>query len=260
VREAGLQGVAWEGPFLSETLTLRSVTGRPRPRAGLKDWPCERAGSARKRTLAEGRGLRYERSLLGRQLDQCRPISVSGSNGGSARAFCANLPPARGRNERDPEARGDFGVRRRWLQPARRHPRGGALARLRALRSDLIDSFISACYGRIFKRTGDGSIVEFRSVVDAVRFEVRTACSSATPACRPSAASNFASAFTSATSVEESDGDLMCDGVNIAARMEGIAKPGGICLSEDRHADAIASARRGSASTRTAPRPLQISV
>jgi adenylate cyclase len=75
------------------------------------------------------------------------------------------------------------------------------LARLRALRSDLVDSFISACYRRIVKRTGDGSIVEFRSVVDAVRcaIQVRTACSSATPACHPSAASNFASAFTSAT-------------------------------------------------------------
>jgi class 3 adenylate cyclase len=68
---------------------------------------------------------------------------------------------------------------------------GGALAQLRALRSDLIDSFISACYGRI---------VEFRSVVGAVRFEVRTACSIATPACRPTAASNFASASTLATS------------------------------------------------------------
>jgi class 3 adenylate cyclase len=45
--------------------------------------------------------------------------------------------------------------------------------------------------------------------------------------------------------VEESDGDLMCDGVNIAAPMEGIAEPGGICLSEDRHVDAIASARPG---------------
>ena len=68
---------------------------------------------------------------------------------------------------------------------------GGALPQLRALRSDLIDLSISACYGRI---------VEFRSVVDGVRFEVRTACSSATPACRPTAASNFASASTLATS------------------------------------------------------------
>jgi adenylate cyclase len=43
------------------------------------------------------------------------------------------------------------------------------LARLRALRSDLIDPTIAVHYGRVVKRTGDGSIVEFRSVVDAVR-------------------------------------------------------------------------------------------
>src|SRR5271168_1989148 len=69
------------------------------------------------------------------------------------------------------------------------------LARLRALRSDLIDPTIAVHKGRIVKRTGDGSIVEFLSVV-----------------------------------VEESDGDLMCDGVNIAARLEGIAEPGAICF------------------------------
>ena len=43
------------------------------------------------------------------------------------------------------------------------------LARLRALRSDLIDPTISVHHGRIVKRTGDGSVIEFRSVVDAVR-------------------------------------------------------------------------------------------
>ena len=53
------------------------------------------------------------------------------------------------------------------------------------------------------------------------------------PACRPSAASNSASASISGDVVEEADGDLMGDGVNIAARLEGIAKPGAICLSED---------------------------
>ena len=45
----------------------------------------------------------------------------------------------------------------------------GTLARLRALRSDLIDPAIAAHHGRIVKRTGDGSLIEFRSVVDAVR-------------------------------------------------------------------------------------------
>jgi adenylate cyclase len=76
------------------------------------------------------------------------------------------------------------------------------LARLRTLRSDLIDPIISVHHGRVVKRTGDGSIIEFRSVVDAVRcaVEVQTAMIETTPACRWSAASSFGSAFTSATS------------------------------------------------------------
>src|SRR5215471_17963433 len=76
------------------------------------------------------------------------------------------------------------------------------LARLRGLRSDLIDPAIAANHGRIVKRTGDGSIIEFRSVVDAVRcaIEVQTGLIEATQVCRPNGASNFASAFTSATS------------------------------------------------------------
>jgi class 3 adenylate cyclase len=68
------------------------------------------------------------------------------------------------------------------------------LARLRALRSDLIDPTIAVHKGRVVKRTGDGAIVEFRSVVDAVR------CASATRACRTTAGSNFASASIWATS------------------------------------------------------------
>jgi class 3 adenylate cyclase len=59
---------------------------------------------------------------------------------------------------------------------------GGTLAPFRAFRSDLIDPAIADHYGRIVRRTGDGSIIEFRSVVDAVgcAIEARTACSSAT--------------------------------------------------------------------------------
>jgi adenylate cyclase len=59
------------------------------------------------------------------------------------------------------------------------------LARLRTLRSDLIDPIISVHHGRVVKRTGDGSIIEFRSVVDAVRcaLEVQTAMT-----CRPRSA------------------------------------------------------------------------
>ena len=76
------------------------------------------------------------------------------------------------------------------------------LARLRSLRSDLIDPTIAVHNGRVVKRTGDGSIVEFRSVVDAVRSrsKFKTPWSSATPACPRTAASSSGSASISATS------------------------------------------------------------
>ena len=74
------------------------------------------------------------------------------------------------------------------------------LARLRALRSDLIDPTIALHHGRVVKRTGDGVLIEFRSVVDAVRcaIEMQNGWSSAMPGFRPSAASSSASASISA--------------------------------------------------------------
>jgi adenylate cyclase len=109
------------------------------------------------------------------------------------------------------------------------------LARLRGLRSDLIDPAIAAHHGRIVKRTGDGSIVEFRSVVDAVRcaIEVQTGLIERNAGLPPERRIEFRVGIHVGDVVEESDGDLMGDGVNIAARLEGIAKPGAICLSED---------------------------
>jgi adenylate cyclase len=97
------------------------------------------------------------------------------------------------------------------------------LARLRTLRSDVIDPTISVHNGRVVKRTGDGSIVAFRSVVDAVR-------NAGVPEDRRIV---FRIGIHLGDVVEEGDGDLMGDGVNIAARLEGIAAPGAICLSED---------------------------
>ena len=109
------------------------------------------------------------------------------------------------------------------------------LARLRALRSDLIDPTIAVHHGRIVKRTGDGSIVEFRSVVDAVNcaIEVQRAMVERNAGVAPDKRIEFRIGIHLGDVVEESDGDLMGDGVNIAARLEGIAKPGAICLSED---------------------------
>jgi adenylate cyclase len=111
----------------------------------------------------------------------------------------------------------------------------GTLARLRALRSDLIDPTIAVHNGRAVKRTGDGSIIEFRSVVDAVRcaIEVQHGMVDRNAGLPPDRRIEFRVGIHLGDVVEESDGDLMGDGVNIAARLEGIAKPGTICLSED---------------------------
>src|SRR5436305_7676701 len=109
------------------------------------------------------------------------------------------------------------------------------LARLRALRSDLIDPTISVHNGRVVKRTGDGALVEFRSVVDAVRcaVEVQNAMVERNAGLQPDRRIEFRIGIHLGDVVEERDGDLMGDGVNIAARLEGVAAPGAICLSED---------------------------
>ena len=109
------------------------------------------------------------------------------------------------------------------------------LARLRALRSDLIDPTIAVHHGRVVKRTGDGATVEFRSVVDAVNcaIEVQRAMVERNAGVAPDKRIEFRIGIHLGDVVEESDGDLMGDGVNIAARLEGICEPGAICLSED---------------------------
>ncbi len=109
------------------------------------------------------------------------------------------------------------------------------LSRLRGLRSDLIDPAIAAHRGRIVKRTGDGSLIEFRSVVDAVRcaIEVQNGLVEHNAGVPPERRIEFRVGVHLGDLVEEADGDLMGDGVNIAARLEGIASPGAICLSED---------------------------
>ena len=109
------------------------------------------------------------------------------------------------------------------------------LARLRTLRSDLIDPTVAVHNGRVVKRTGDGSLIEFRSVVDAVRcaIEVQNGMVERNAGLPPERRIEFRVGIHLGDVVEESDGDLMGDGVNIAARLEGIAKPGAICLSED---------------------------
>ena len=89
--------------------------------------------------------------------------------------------------------------------------------------------------GRNVKRTDDGVLIEFRSVVDAVRcaIEMQNGMIERNAGLPPERRIEFSVGIHLGDVVEESDGDLMGDSVNIAARLEGIADPGGICLSED---------------------------
>ena len=104
-----------------------------------------------------------------------------------------------------------------------------------SLRSDLIDPTISVHSGHVFKRNGDGILIEFRSVVDAVRcaIEVQNGMIQRNAGLPPERRVEFRVGIHLGDAVEESDGDLTGDGINIAARLEGIAAPGAICLSED---------------------------
>ena len=110
----------------------------------------------------------------------------------------------------------------------------GTLARLRSLRSDLINPTIGIHNGRVVKRTGDGAIVEFRSVVEAVRcaIDVQRGLAERNVGVPDDKRIEARVGIHLGDVVEESDGDLMGDGVNIAARLQGIAAPGTICLSE----------------------------
>jgi adenylate cyclase len=102
------------------------------------------------------------------------------------------------------------------------------IARLRALRSDLIEPTIAVHHGRVVKRTGDGILIEFRSVVDAVRcaIEVQNGMVERNAGLPPDRRIEFRIGIHLGDVIEESDGDLMGDGVNIAARLEGLPSQG----------------------------------
>src|ERR1700751_1106885 len=105
------------------------------------------------------------------------------------------------------------------------------LARLRALRSDLIDPTLAVHHGRVIKRTGDGALVEFRSGVDAVRcaIEVQSGMVGRNAGLPAERRIEFRIGIHLGDVVEESDGDLMGDGVNIAARLEGVGTAATLC-------------------------------
>ena len=108
----------------------------------------------------------------------------------------------------------------------------GTLARLKAARKTLVDPAIASHRGRIVKTTGDGMLVEFASAVDAVRSAVDV--QRAIAAQNADVPQDVRIEFRIGIHVGDiiiDDNDIFGDGVNIAARLEGIAEPGGICIS-----------------------------
>src|SRR5271165_5238457 len=108
----------------------------------------------------------------------------------------------------------------------------GTLGRLKALRAEIIDPKIAGYRGRIVKTTGDGLLVEFASVVDALRcaFEVQREMAERNAPLPADKRIEYRIGINVGDIVVE-DGDIFGDGVNVAARLEGLAKPGGICVS-----------------------------
>jgi TolB-like protein/class 3 adenylate cyclase len=112
----------------------------------------------------------------------------------------------------------------------------GTLARLRALRKTLFDPKITDHRGRIVKNTGDGALVEFASVVDAVRCadEIQRSVAEQNTDVPQGKRIEFRIGIHVGDIIIE-DNDIFGDGVNIAVRLEGIAEPGGVNISDDAH-------------------------
>jgi class 3 adenylate cyclase len=108
----------------------------------------------------------------------------------------------------------------------------GTLGRLRAIRADVIDPKINEHHGRLVKTTGDGLLVEFASVVEAVRCatEVQKIMAARNGGIPADQRMDLRIGIHVGDVVVE-DGDIFGDGVNVAARLEGLAEPGGICVS-----------------------------
>jgi adenylate cyclase len=108
----------------------------------------------------------------------------------------------------------------------------GTLSRLRSIRAELIDPKIGEHHGRVVKTTGDGLLVEFASVVDGLRCatEWQRGMAERNADVPPTSRIEFRMGINVGDVVVE-DGDIFGDGVNVAARLEGLADPGGICVS-----------------------------
>jgi TolB-like protein/class 3 adenylate cyclase/Tfp pilus assembly protein PilF len=115
----------------------------------------------------------------------------------------------------------------------------GTLGRLKALRAEVIEPKIGEHRGRLVKTTGDGLLVEFASVVDALRCaaEMQATMAEGNIALPSTRRIDFRIGINMGDVVVE-DGDIFGDGVNVAARLESLAEPGGICVSARMQEDA----------------------
>jgi TolB-like protein len=112
----------------------------------------------------------------------------------------------------------------------------GTWARLKAVRKSVVDPFIASYRGRIVKTTGDGILVEYASAVDAVRsaVELQRSMAEQNAAVPQDQRIEFRIGIHIGDIIID-DNDIFGDGVNIAARLEGIAERGGVCISDDAH-------------------------
>ena len=110
----------------------------------------------------------------------------------------------------------------------------GTLARLKAVRKTLVDPAIASHRGRIVKTTGDGMLIEFASAVDAERsaVEVQRRIAEQNATVPLDQRIKFRIGIHVGDIIFD-DNDIFGDGVNIAARLEGISEPGGVCISDD---------------------------
>jgi adenylate cyclase len=109
----------------------------------------------------------------------------------------------------------------------------GTHERLKAHLGELINPKIGEHRGRIVKNTGDGYLAEFSSVMDAVHcaVEVQRGMAERNATIPPEKRIEFRIGINLGDVIAEGDGDISGDGVNVAARLEALAEPGGICVS-----------------------------
>ena len=140
----------------------------------------------------------------------------------------------------------------------------GTLNLLRSIRAEVVDPSIGQYRGRIVKTTGDGLLVEFISVVDALRCasEIQTAMAEGNAKITADKRIEFRIGINVGDIVVE-DGDIFGDGVNVAARLETLAEPGGICVSARVQEDAAGKLDRtfedlGEQSLKNIARPVRV--